>query len=122
MQKYIDGFLHVVPQKYLKDYQMVAEKVAEVWKEHGALAYCEFVGDDLHHEGMKSFSTALEVKTEEVILMGWVTFPSKEIRDLANEKVPQDPRMEKLIEPLTQSDRLIFDASRMIYGGFDVLV
>lgn len=49
-------------------------------------------------------------------------FPSKIIRDQANEKVPLDPRMEDLVAPLVLPGKLIFDASRMIYGGFKSLI
>ncbi|PWL27687.1 MAG: hypothetical protein DCO96_10300 [Fluviicola sp. XM-24bin1] len=45
---YIDGFVFPIKEKYLKEYQKVAEQVAEIWKEYGALAYFEFVGDDMH--------------------------------------------------------------------------
>jgi uncharacterized protein YbaA (DUF1428 family) len=49
-------------------------------------------------------------------------FPSKEIRDLANKNIPADPRMTELVTPLTNPEKLIFDASRMVYGGFKPLV
>ncbi|MEP0116792.1 DUF1428 family protein [Reichenbachiella sp.] len=73
-------------------------------------------------EGTRSFIEAVDVKDDEVIVFGWVVFPSKETRDLANEQVPNDSRMSDLVAPLTQSTRLIFDASRMVYGGFQPLV
>lgn len=119
---YIDGFVFPVPRAYLNEYKNVAEKIAEIWKEYGALAYFEFVGDDLYLEGTKSFIETVNVKDDEEIVFGWVIFPSKEIRDLANKKVPKDPRMSALVAPLTNTERLIFDANRMIYGGFKPLV
>jgi uncharacterized protein YbaA (DUF1428 family) len=122
MANYIDGFVFPIPGKYLAEYKEVAEKVAEIWKEYGAIAYYEFVGDDLTLEGTKSFTVALDTKDEEEIVFGWVVFPSKEIRDLANKRVPSDPRMAELIAPLTDPERLIFDAGRMVYGGFKPLV
>ncbi len=119
---YIDGFVFPVPRIYLSEYRNVAEKVAEIWREYGALAYYEYVGEDLNLEGTRSFIEAVDLKEDEVIVFGWVVFPSKETRDLANEQVPNDPRMSDLVAPLTQSTRLIFDASRMVYGGFQPLV
>ena len=47
MANYIDGFVFPVPRIHLNTYQDVAETVAEIWKEHGALGYFEYVGDDL---------------------------------------------------------------------------
>lgn len=119
---YIDGFLFPIPRIYIDEYKKAAEKVADIWKEYGAIAYFEFVGDDLYLEGTKSFIEAVDAKEDEEIVFGWVVFPSKEIRDLANNKVPKDPRMAELVGPLTNPKKLIFDASRMIYGGFKPLV
>ena len=122
LTEYIDGFVFPIPRIYLREYKSVAEKVAEIWKEYGALAYQEYVGDDLNLEGTRSFVEAMDVKEDEVVVFGWVVFPSKEVRDSANEQVPNDPRMADLVTPLTQPTRLIFDATRMVYGGFQPLV
>ena len=99
-----------------------AEKVAKIWIENGAIAYFEFVGDDLTLEGTKSFIETVDAKEDEEIVFGWVVFPSKAIRDLANKRVPTDPRMTELVAPLTDPNKLIFDVSRMVYGGFQSLV
>jgi uncharacterized protein YbaA (DUF1428 family) len=122
MRNYIDGFVLPIPRIYLGEYKKAAEKVAEIWKEYGAIAYFEFVGDDLSLKGTKSFIETVDAKEDEEIVFGWVVFPSKEIRDLANKKVPIDPRMTELVEPLTNPEKLIFDANRMVYGGFKPLV
>ncbi len=106
----------------MEEYKKVAEEVAEIWKEYGATAYFEFIGDDLFLEGTRSFVKTIGVKEDEEIVFGWVVFPSKEIRDAANKRVPTDPRMASLVSPLTHPEKLIFDASRMVYGGFKPLV
>lgn len=122
MENYIDGFVLPIPRIYLDEYKKVAERVAEIWKEYGAIAYFEFIGDDLSLEGTKSFIEAVDAKQDEEIVFGWVVFPSKDIRDLANIKVPTDQRMTELVTPLTNPEKLIFDASRMVYGGFKPLI
>jgi len=122
MKNYIDGFVLPIPRIYLDEYKKVAEKVAEIWKEYGAIAYLEFVGDDLVLEGTRSFIETVDAKEDEEIVFGWVVFPSKKVRDLANKKVPIDQRMTELVEPLTNPEKLIFDANRMVYGGFKSLV
>lgn len=122
MGNYIDGFVLPVPRIHLNEYKGVAEKVAEIWKEYGALAYFEYVGEDLKLEGIRSFIELMDLKEDEVIVFGWVVFPSKEIRDRANQQVPTDLRMTDLVVPLTNPKRLIFDAARMVYGGFQPLV
>ncbi|NEQ53911.1 MAG: DUF1428 domain-containing protein [Leptolyngbya sp. SIO3F4] len=119
---YIDGFVFPIPSVHLSEYKQIAEQVAEIWREYGALAYYEYVGEDLTLAGTRSFVEAVDAKEDEVIVFGWVVFPSKETRDSANAHVPNDPRMAALVTPLIQSERMIFDASRMMYGGFQPLV
>ncbi|MBT8386373.1 MAG: DUF1428 domain-containing protein [Ignavibacteria bacterium] len=122
MTHYIDGFVLPVPHDQLKTYGEVVEKVAEIWKEHGALDYSEYVGDDFSLEGTQSFADVANAKKDEAIIFGWVVFESREARDLANERVAADPRMVNLINALTHTSRPIFDAKRMVYGGFRSLV
>ncbi|WP_431121218.1 DUF1428 domain-containing protein [Flagellimonas flava] len=122
MTTYIDGFVFPIAKIHLAVYQQVAEKVAQIWKEYGAIAYFEFVGDDMTLEGTRSFMEAVATKEDEEVVFGWVVFPSREVRDLANKKVPQDSRMAELVTPLVNPKKLIFDASRMVYGGFKPLV
>lgn len=122
MAHYIDGFVFPIQRKHLDEYKSVAEKVAVIWKEYGALDYYEYVGDDLSLEGTRSFIEVVKLTEEEVVVFGWVVFPSKEIRDRANAQVPKDSRMNELVAPLIEPDRMIFDAGRMIYGGFQRLI
>ncbi|MGM0632165.1 MAG: DUF1428 domain-containing protein [Pseudomonadota bacterium] len=118
MSHYIDGFVHPIPRKRLDEYKNLVVKVAEIWKEHGALDYWESVGDDLHLEGTRSFTDAVVATENECILFGWVIFASREARDLANEKVAADPRMSELMAAADVG----FDAERMAYGGFQTFV
>ena len=114
MAKYIDGFALPIPRAYLDEYKRVVTAVAEIWKEHGALDYREYVGDDMKLEGTRSFMDVVEASEDEAIVFGWVEFDSREARDLVNEKVAADPRMVDLID----SSNTGFDAGRMAYGGF----
>jgi uncharacterized protein YbaA (DUF1428 family) len=122
MTPYIDGFVLPVPRDQLETYRAVVEQVAEIWREHGALAYAEYVADDAELEGTRSFTHFANAKTDEVVVFGWVAFESREARDLVNEKVASDPRMPELIAPLTTTATPVFDAERMVYGGFRSLV
>jgi uncharacterized protein YbaA (DUF1428 family) len=118
MANYIDGFVLPVPRDRLNEYKRLAEAVAEVWKEYGALEYVEYVGDDLKLEGTRSFTDLVAAGEDEVIVFGWVVFDSREARDLANKKVAADVRMVDLIA----SSNSGFDAKRMAYGGFQSFV
>jgi len=119
---YIDGFVFPVPRIHLHEYRNVAGQIAEIWKKYGALAYFEYVGDDLTLEGTRSFIEAVNLKDDEAVVFGWVLFPSRKVRDSANKQVPKDPRIAELVASLTDPDRLIFDAGRMVYGGFRPLI
>ncbi len=118
MTDYIDGFVLPIPKDCLDDYRCVAEAIAEIWKEHGALDYREFMGDDLVLEGTRSFTEAITAREGDVIVFGWVSFASREARDIANAKVAVDPRMPELMESVDTG----FDAKRMAYAGFRPLI
>lgn len=118
MAHYIDGFAFPIALDRLDAYKEVAEAVAMIWKEHGALDYFEYVGDDMKMDGTQSFSDLLSTTRDETVVFGWVVFASREARDLANAKVAADPRMADLVD----APRLGFDAQRMAYGGFKSLV
>jgi uncharacterized protein YbaA (DUF1428 family) len=118
MANYIDGFVLPVSRDRLDDYKLLVEAVAEIWKEHGALEYREYVGDDLILDGTRSFTDLAAAADGEVIVFGWVAFESRAARDLANDKVAADPRVADLVN----SSNSGFDAGRMAYGGFLPLV
>jgi uncharacterized protein YbaA (DUF1428 family) len=118
MAHYIDGFVLPVSRNRLDEYRCLVEAVSEIWKEHGALDYREYVGDDLMLEGTRSFTDVVAATEDEAIVFGWVVFESRAVRDLANEKVAADPRMADLIN----SSNSGFEANRMAYGGFQSFV
>lgn len=122
MANYIDGFVLPVPRNHLNQYKRTAEAVAQIWKEHGALDYYEYVGDDLKLEGTRGFPEFVDAKEDEAIVFGWVVFDSRQARNLANKRVAADPRMRDLVAPLTDPSSMVFDAQRMVYGGFRPLV
>ncbi len=123
MANYIDGFSFPILEKHLDRYKEVAHSVGKIWKEHGALAYYEFVGEDLKKlEGTKSFPDVVEAKEGETIIFGWVIFENREARDVANKRVATDTRMGDLIAPLVDPKDVIFDAGRMVFGGFQSFV
>ncbi len=119
---YIDGFVFPMQRKHLNEYKKIAVEIAEIWKEYGALAYFEYVGEDLKLDGTRSFVEILNLEKEELVIFGWVLFSSKKERDKANKQIPNDPRIKALMGALTNPDRLIFDASKMVYGGFQEFI
>lgn len=109
---YVDGFLVAVPKQNIESYKAIAQLAGEVWKEHGALAYVECIGDDVPYGKLTSFPRAVQATDDEVVVFSWIVYASRADRDAINEKVMADPRLK---ETMTNAP---FDGKRMIYGGF----
>ena len=110
---YVDGFVLAVPKARLEDYKAMARKCAPIWKEFGATAYVECVGDDVPYGKLTSFPRAVQATDDEVVVFSWIIYESRAARDAANEKVMNDPRLkDRMTNPP-------FDAKRMVYGGFE---
>jgi uncharacterized protein YbaA (DUF1428 family) len=108
-----------VPTKNLAAYKKMAQKAGEVWMAHGALDYKECVAEDMIAEGMSStFPKALKTKPSETVVFSWIVYASKADRAKIIKKVMADPRLEKMMDP----NKSPFDPTKMLYGGFDVIV
>lgn len=118
MARYVDGFLLPVPKKNLKAYEALAKKASKIWKEYGALAYCECVGDDLDIKGMTGFPKVVKTKPGETVVFSWIVYKSKAQRDKVNAQVMKDPRLMEMCDP----KNMPFDCKRMAMGGFKTLV
>ncbi len=115
---YIDGFVIPVPKKNLGEYKRIAKLCAKVWKEHGALEVKECVAEDVKVGKLTSFPRAVIRKPSETVIFSWIVYKSRADRDKVNAKVMKDPRLKDMMTP----EGAPFDAKRMIYGGFDVIV
>ena len=109
---YVDGFVVPVPKEKIEDYKALARKAGEIWKEHGALAFVECIGDDVPYGELTSFPRAVHAKDDEVVVFSWIVYESREQRDAVNAKVMADPRLK------ADMSEMPFDGKRMIYGGF----
>ena len=65
---YVDGFVLAVPKARLEEYKEMARLAGSVWKEHGALAYVECVGDDVPFGELTSFPRSVQAKEDEVVV------------------------------------------------------
>ena len=113
---YIDGFVAAVPTANREAYRQHAEKAAGLFREVGALAVVECWGDDVPDGKVTSFPMAVKRNADETVVFSWVVWPSRAARDEAWKKVMADPRMSPETNPMP------FDGTRLIYGGFQVLV
>ncbi|MFY8094189.1 MAG: DUF1428 domain-containing protein [Niveispirillum sp.] len=113
---YVDGFVLPVPKDKLPAYKDLASIASGVWREHGALSYVECVADDVSNGEVTSFPRSVQATEDEVVVLAWITYPSKEVRDACNAKVMADPRIQ--CDPANMP----FDGKRMFWGGFTTLV
>ena len=115
---YVDGFVVPVPLKNLPAYRRMAQKAGKVWKEHGALDYKEWIGDDVPVGKVTSFTRSVKLKPGETVVFSWIVYKSRAHRDRVNAKVMKDPRLADMMDPKTMP----FDGKRLIFGGFKKLV
>jgi uncharacterized protein YbaA (DUF1428 family) len=65
-----------------------------------------------------SFPRSVKRKRNETVAFSWIMFNSRADRDRVNAKVMKDPRLADMMD----ASAMPFDAERMIYGGFEVIV
>lgn len=118
MPRYIDGYVLPLPKKNLAAYRKMAAHAGKLWKKHGALAYCESVGDDMKTKFCPGFPVVMKPKAGETIVFAFVVFKSRAHRDRVNAKVMGDP---KLMDGF-DAKKMPFDCTRMVYSGFKTLV
>ncbi len=117
MANYVDGFVIAVPKRNLDAYRRQARKAGKIWREHGALEYRECVAEDVRKGKVTSFPQSVKLKQGETVVFAWIVFKSRAHRDRVNAKAMKDPRLSGM-----DSKDMPFDAKRMIYGGFDVII
>ncbi len=117
--RYVDGFVLVVPTKNLKAYTKMAQKGGEIWTKHGALQYCEAIGEDMNPPFGLPFPKLTKLKAGETVVFSWIVYKSRKHRDQVNAKVMKDHSMQP---SETEMKAMPFDMKRMAYGGFEIIV
>ena len=114
---YVDGFLLPIPRRNIERYKKMARLAAKVWREHGALEYCECLGDDVKRGKLTSFPQSVKAKRGETVVFAWIRYRSRAHRDRVMAKVMKDPRVTGMA-----SEKMPFDAKRMFFGGVELIV
>jgi uncharacterized protein YbaA (DUF1428 family) len=109
---YIDGFVVAVPTAKKDAYRNMAETSSAYFKEFGATRQVEAWGDDVPDGKLTDFKRSVKAKPDESIVFSWLEYPDKAVRDQANEKMMNDPRMKEM------GANMPFDGKRMIVAGF----
>ena len=115
---YVDGFVTPVPKRKVAAYRRMSQKASKVWRDHGALEFRECVADDVKWGKRTSFPRAVKQKPGETVLFSYIVYKSRADRDRVNAKSMKDKRMASMMDPKTMP----FDAKRMFWGGFKVVV
>jgi PhnB protein len=114
---YTDLFVVPVPKKNVEAYRKEAEQFFAVWRAHGALSCVEVEADDAPAGKVTSFPQSVNLKPDETVFVGIMTYRSRAHRDEVSGKAMADPRMAGM-KPETMS----FDSKRMFFGGFKPFV
>jgi uncharacterized protein YbaA (DUF1428 family) len=124
MARYVDGYVLPVPKKNVEAYRRMAQQAGRVWRDLGALEFRECVGDDLNVTMGTPFTRLMKPPRGrgggrgETVVFSWIVFKSRAHRDRVNARVMKDPRIAKMM----RTKPMPFDAKRMVYGGFRVIV
>ena len=107
-----------VPTRKLQAYRSMAKKAGKVWRDHGALEFRESVADDVKVGKWTSFPRSVKLKKGETVVFSWIIYKSRKHRDRVMANVMKDKR---LADMMSAKD-MPFDAKRMIFGGFKIIV
>ena len=97
-------------------YRRHAADAGALLAEFGVTRLLEAWGSDIPEGTVTDFRKAVQAKEDETVVFSWFEYPSKAVRDAANEKIMSDPRMKEM------GASMPFDGKRMIFGGFELLL
>ncbi|WP_432256739.1 DUF1428 domain-containing protein [Limimaricola sp. AA108-03] len=117
---YVDGFVLAVPIANKQKFIDHAKLGDSVFMDLGASRVIECWGDDVPEGKVTDFRRAVQATDDETIVLSWIEWPDKGVRDAAHAKMTEwmnnpetgDPRMDPEKNPMP------FDGMRLIYGGF----
>lgn len=113
---YIEGFVVAVPAANEAAYRRHSETVLPLFKELGVTRMVQTWGDEVPDGKVTDFKRAVQAKSDEVVVFTWLEYPSKAVRDAANQKMMNDPAAEAIAQNLP------FDGQRVIFAGFETLL
>jgi uncharacterized protein YbaA (DUF1428 family) len=113
---YFEGFIAPVPETNKDAFRNHANELADFARDFGVARQLEAWENDVPEGKITDFRKAVNAKPDEKIIFSFFEYPSKTVRDAANEKFRSDPRMQPLAE------KTPFDGKRMIMGGFEAIV
>lgn len=113
---YVEIFAAAVPTAQKEGYMKFVKVSETLLKENGALAVVDCWGVNVPEGKTTSFRKAVKCNAGETVCVGWIIWPSKEVRDEGMANVQSDLRLRAVTSPMP------FDGKRMIVGGFEPLL
>lgn len=113
---FVDIAIYAVPTANREAFQAHAEKIAPIFKQHGALSVADCWGNDIPDGEVTSLPLAVKCKEDETVAFSWITWPSKAARDEGMGKAMADMQAAMTDSPMP------FDGKRLIFGGFETVV
>jgi len=113
---YVQGYVAPVPVNNQAKFQAMAEGMAELAMDHGALTAIDAWAADIADGEVTDFKKAVKTQDGEAVVFGFTAWSSKEAHSAGMPKMRQDDRMPD------SGSAMPFDGKRLIYGSFDVLM
>ena len=118
MGRYVDLYLLPIPRKHLAYYRRLPPKWGAIMRDHGMLAYREFVASGAPPmKGMLGVDALVKPKKGEVVIFAVAEFKSKAHRDRVNKAAMKDPRMAAMskIKPVFDMNRMAISEYKTLY-------
>ena len=106
---YVEGSAIPVPSERKAEYIALIEKQASLFTELGATRFLDAWGDNVPDGERTDFRRAVKAEPGETVVLSFIEWPSKAVRDAGWPKAMEDPRMHEAGPG---------DESRRIFGGF----
>jgi uncharacterized protein YbaA (DUF1428 family) len=112
---YVNTYVLGVPEERKDDYIRIANIVAEVAKDFGALEIFENWELEVPDGQHTDYRKAIKAEPGEKIVLSWIVWPDRETGAKAHKRMFADSRLANIGE-------MPFDGKRMILGGFEPIL
>lgn len=117
---YIDAFVLAIPTANKQLYADLSNRISQNFLDFGATRVMECWGDDIPEGEQTDYRRAVNAKDDESLILSWIEWPNKAIRDEGNQKMHElamnDESFDESKYPVP------FDGKRMLIGGFETML
>jgi len=113
--KYVDAYVVPVSKSKVGEYKTFSKNISDFVKKHGAIEYVDCIADDVKPGKQTSFPQAVQLADDEIVMLSWVVYKSREDRDRVMKAMMEEPSFKDMGRTMP------VDGKRMFMGGFKVL-